>query len=216
MGIPSHFVKRAPNWRIRERFGTKTHSTGLAVTWNDFYLINRDYIYQALVSNCLHKAINLLDTKRELLDLFADQLVRYNLLRQHEIGTIWKHFNTASSSPRLLYSSHGEVVPSDVTPRPSSQAIQTKVALEDISTQRQALVEEPRNPSELLSKGKERKEVSRSGKGSQQTNTPLKTKRVRWGSYSRRETARFVDFDFVKPCFFKKQGGEDKESASHE
>ncbi len=203
-GIPSHFVKRTHNLRIQELFGGKSYSTGSAVTWNDFYLINRDYIYQALVSSCLHKAINLLDKRRELLDLFAHQLLQYNLLRQHEIGTIWKQFNVVSSSPRLLASiaenSQEEVVPADVTSPSFFQGTPKKAAVEDVSTQ-------PHDNPGPFSKEKDRKEVSRADKDSQQTNTLRKTKRVRWGCYSRRETARFVDFDFVKPCFFKKQGG---------
>ena len=227
MGIPSHFVKRTHNLRIQELFGGTRYSTGSAVTWNDLYLINRDYIYQALVSNCLHKAINLLDKRRELLDLFADQLLRYNLLRQHEIGTICKQFNVVSSSPGFLASiaenSQEEVVPVDVTSLSFFHGTPKKAVVEDVSTQPQTFVEEPSNPRSF-SKQKDRKEVSRTDKDSQQTSTSRKTKRVRWGSYSRRETARFVDFDFVKPCFFKKQGavtktdvlGEKKESASGE
>ena len=221
-GIPSHFVKRTHNLRVQELFEGRRYSTGSAVTWNDFYLINHDYIYQALVSNCLHKAINLLDRRRELLDLFADQLLRYNLLRQHEIGSIWKQFNVVSSPPRPLApmaeNSQEEVVLADVTSPPSFQAVQHKAALEDLSMQSQPDVEEPRNPG-TFSEGKRRKEVAKPNKGNQQISTPLNTKRVRWGSYSRRETARFVDFDFVKPCFFKKQdkekqGGKGKESPS--
>jgi SpoVK/Ycf46/Vps4 family AAA+-type ATPase len=227
MGIPSHLVKKIPYLRIRELFATKANSTGSAITWNDFYLINRDYIYQALVSSCLHKAINLLDTKRELLDLFADQLVRYNLLRQHEIGTIWRNFTTAASPPYLSSSvaknSQEELVPSDATLRPSSigEAIETPtIQLENISTQEGPQTQDSspkplvdKLPNKFSSRGEVRGEVSRSGKGSQQTTTARKTKRVKWGSYSRRETANFVDFDFVKPCFFKKQS---KEGTSHE
>ena len=261
MGIPSHLVKEIPHLQIRELLATRANSTGSALTWNDFYLVNRDYIYQALVSSCLHKAINLLDTKRELLDLFADQLIRYNLLRQHEIGTICRHFNTAVSPPLSLCrqsdgtgvaietprpfssgvrNSQEGVVPSDATSRPSSfgGAIETPtskaIQLENISTQegplvgrgwpskprtqgppQKPLVDELRNPSGFSSKGEERRQVSKSSKGNQQTNTARRTKKVRWGCYSRRETANFVDFDFVKPCFFKKQGGEGKKDTSH-
>ena len=215
-GIPSHFVKRTHNLRTQELFGGTRHSTGSAVTWNDLYLINRDYIYQALISNCLHKAINLLDKRRELLDLFADQLLRYNLLRQHEIGTICKQFNVVSSSPRLLASiaenSQEGVAPVDVTSPLFFQGMQKKAAVEDASTQPQ---DKPANPGPF-SKQKDRKEASRADKGSQQTSTSRKTKRVRWGSYSRRETARFVDFDFVKPCFFKRQGAATKTSVLKE
>ena len=224
MGIPSHFVKRTHNLRAQELFEGRRYSTGSAVTWNDFYLINHDYIYQALVSNCLHKAINLLDRRRELLDLFADQLLRYNVLRQHEIGTICKQFNVVSSAPRPLASmaenSQEGVVLSDVTSPPSFQAVQDKAALEDLSIQPQPGVEEPRNPGPF-SEEKRRKEVAKPNKGSQQISTAFKTKKVRWGSYSRRETAKFIDFDFVKPCFFKKQdrekqGGQGKENPSSE
>ena len=232
MGIPSHFVRRTHNLRAQQLFEGRRYSTGSAVTWNDFYLINHDYIYQALVSNCLHKAINLLDRRRELLDLFADQLLRYNLLRQHEIGTICKQFDVVSSPPHLssiplkedlastAENSQEGVVLANVISPPSFQAVQDKAALEDLSMQPQPNVEEPRNPGSF-SEEKRRKEVAKPNKGSQQISTALKTKRVRWGSYSRRETAGFVDFDFVKPCFFKKQdketqGGGGKESPSSE
>ena len=78
------------NAKLFRDIGTTTFSK---VTWNDLYLINRDYIYQALISSCFHKAITLLDKKRELLDLFADQLIRHNLLREYEIGDLWKQFH---------------------------------------------------------------------------------------------------------------------------
>ena len=133
--IDANLFKNTETTRNNRR--SKTPKPGRPqIRWNDLYLINRDYIYQGLISNCFHKAINLLDKKRELLDLFADQLIRYNLLRQHEIGVIWKQFNIVKASD----------IPS-------------------ISPRRQ--------------------------KG--------------WGSYSRRKTPKFIDFDFVKPCFFKKQ-----------
>jgi hypothetical protein len=118
----------------------------------------------------------------------------------------------------MAENSQEEVVLADVTSPLSFQAVQHKAALEDLSMQSQPDVEEPRNPG-TFSEGKRRKEVAKPNKGNQQISTPLNTKRVRWGSYSRRETARFVDFDFVKPCFFKKQdkekqGGKGKESPS--
>ena len=143
--IDANLFKNTETTRNNRR--SKTPKPGRPqIRWNDLYLINRDYIYQGLISNCFHKAINLLDKKRELLDLFADQLIRYNLLRQHEIGVIWKQFNIVKSSD----------IPS-IPPR----------------------------------------------------------RRKGWGSYSRRKTPQFIDFDFVKPCFFKKQATaitEDKDS----
>ena len=120
---------------------SKGYLTGWPMTWNDLYLVNRDYIYQGLISNCFHKALDLLDRKRELLDLFADQLIRYNLLRQHEITVLYEQFINR----------------------------------------------------------KERRDVARPDKEMDKSCPPDKV------NYTRRGKARFIDFDFVKPCFLRKQ-----------
>ena len=128
---------------------SKGYLTGWPMTWNDLYLINRDYIYQGLISNCFHKAMDILDRKRELLDLFADQLIRYNLLRQHEITILCEHFI---------------------------------------------------NRKETRDVARPDKEMDKNC----QTERPDKVKK-QGISYTRRGKARFIDFDFVKPCFLKKR-----------
>jgi SpoVK/Ycf46/Vps4 family AAA+-type ATPase/uncharacterized protein with FMN-binding domain len=146
------------NGKLFKDIGTNTFSS---LTWNDLYLINRDYIYQALISSCFHKAITLLDKKRELLDLFADQLIRHNLLREYEIGVLWKQFH-----------------PSAIAGNRQEQADTSKGNL-----------------------------ITLHGKRKEEDNRPLHKNRRNevQGGYSRRGKYRFIDFDFIKPCFFTKK-----------
>ena len=135
---------------------SKGYLTGWPMTWNDLYLINRDYLYQGLISNCFHKAMDLLDRKRELLDLFADQLTRYNLLRQHEITILCEQFINRKET-RDVARPDKEMDENCPTERPDPPlAVDNKVKKQGIS-------------------------------------------------YTRRGKARFIDFDFVKPCFLRKR-----------
>ena len=147
---------------------------GLPITWNDLYLINRDYMYQSLINSCFNKALNLIDRRRELLDLFADQLIRYNLLREYEITAIWEQLYSAIAplSPPIPLGHRA----------PSPEDAQKKTAAEDSSPTYEVKVEH------------------------------LKP---RWGLNSRKNTTNFIDFDFVKPCFFYKRAAtiqQEKES----
>jgi SpoVK/Ycf46/Vps4 family AAA+-type ATPase len=60
-----------------------------APTWNDLYLMNRDSLYQQLITSCFSKAFAVLDTTRELLDYLSDHLVKYGLLREYELAHIF-------------------------------------------------------------------------------------------------------------------------------
>ena len=62
------------------------------LTWNDLYKNDRDHIYHALVLTCFNKAFSLLDENRELLDYLADYLLRFEILRRHEIKQIVSDF----------------------------------------------------------------------------------------------------------------------------
>ena len=163
----------------------KGYPTGLSVTWNDLYLINRDYIYQGLVSSCFHKAINLLDKKRELLDLFADQLIRYNLLRQHEIGIIWQQFHTVAVS-----TTKSNQISPNMTLSPSSEKRVAKEDVQSVTPESFKHLTSPNDPEKIQGVSKVKQQ---------------------WGSYSRREKAKFIDFDFVKPCFLTKRDVANKE-----
>lgn len=59
-----------------------------AVTWNDFYLMNRDDIYHGLITMCFFKAFGVLDGTRELLDYLSDHLIKHELIREYEIAHI--------------------------------------------------------------------------------------------------------------------------------
>lgn len=63
-------------------------------TLNDLYLFERDRAYQNAVMNCFYTAFNLLNENRELLDMFADHLMRYQIVRSHEISKICSFFSS--------------------------------------------------------------------------------------------------------------------------
>ena len=179
------------------------------VTWNDLYLINRDYIYQALISSCFHKAITLLDKKRELLDLFADQLIRHNLLREYEIGVLWKQFHPPFSSAVAgniqeqadtvcKSKSKGNLVTLDAW---KGSFLSKTEANSDWTLSNERGGSDPK-------KGitEETRKTTKEEQGLD--NIPLHKNRpnkVQRGWYSRRGKYRFIDFDFIKPCFFTKK-----------
>ena len=83
--------------REKEAAARRSVKNRTAITWNDLYLVNRDYIYHGLVNACFHKAFSLLENKRELLDCFVDHLLRYGSLRQHEVHQITENFGIRRS-----------------------------------------------------------------------------------------------------------------------
>ena len=83
--------------REKEAAARRSAKNRTAITWNDLYLVNRDYIYHGLVNACFHRAFSLLEKKRELLDCFVDHLLRYGSLRQHEVHQITENFGIKRS-----------------------------------------------------------------------------------------------------------------------
>ena len=192
--------------------GTNTFSS---LTWNDLYLINRDYIYQALISSCFHKAITLLDKKRELLDLFADQLIRHNLLREYEIGVLWKQFHPPFSSAvagnrqeqadtACKSKSKGNLITlhawrgSMATPS-MARGGQRTPGQRGGPDPKKGLTEETRKTT------KEERGLGNMPLHKNRPNEVQRTPSQRGGTYSRRGKYRFIDFDFIKPCFFTKK-----------
>ena len=51
----------------------------------DLSIIEKDFIYPVLVNNCFAKAFLLANQNRQLIDYFADYLIRFQILRQHQI-----------------------------------------------------------------------------------------------------------------------------------
>ncbi len=72
--------------------------TSPSVTLNDFYELDRDYIFHGLILNCFNKAFDILDNHRELLDSLAEHLRHHEVLRQNELHLIFNRFNSVSSS----------------------------------------------------------------------------------------------------------------------
>jgi SpoVK/Ycf46/Vps4 family AAA+-type ATPase len=177
----------------------RTSFSGL--TWNDLYLINRDYIYQTLISSCFHKAITLLDKNRELLDLFADQLIRYNLLREYEINIFWKQFHIPFSSA--------------VTVNRQEQADTTKSNPFFTKTEKSRPINPALHAKKITGETSKTKKEERQLGNMRLHKDRRNERQIRWvssvplgqlgGPYSRRGKYRFVDFDFINPCFFTKK-----------
>jgi SpoVK/Ycf46/Vps4 family AAA+-type ATPase len=71
------------------------------VTSNDFKKLIRDYIFYGLVSNGFNVAYDLLHKNREILDLFADCLVRFEKIREPEIANFSFKFFSENSLKRI-------------------------------------------------------------------------------------------------------------------
>ena len=56
-----------------------------SVDYNDVSVVEKELIYHSLVNNCFSKAFLLIDQNRQLTDYFADYLVRFQIIRQHQI-----------------------------------------------------------------------------------------------------------------------------------
>ena len=81
-----------------------------AVTWNDLYLINRDYLYHSLITTCFFKAFGVLDAARELLDYLSDHLIRHGLLREYEIehiASLFEAFKEGHEGDKAVHLGHG-------------------------------------------------------------------------------------------------------------
>ena len=47
--------------------------------------VEKELISRALINNCFTKAFLLINQNRQLLDYFVDYLIRFQILRQHQI-----------------------------------------------------------------------------------------------------------------------------------
>ncbi len=56
-----------------------------SIDCNDFSMIEKEFFYHSLVTNCFTKALLLADQNRQLLDYFADYLLRFKIIRQDRI-----------------------------------------------------------------------------------------------------------------------------------
>jgi len=80
----------AHTYKLKEH--AKNENSNSLVTSNDFKKLIRDYIFFGLVSNGFNAAFNLLHEKREILDFFADSLVRFEKIREPEIANFSLNF----------------------------------------------------------------------------------------------------------------------------
>ena len=150
------------------------------VTWNDLYKLDRDYIYQALILTCFNKAFSLLDENRELLDYFADYLMRHETIRQDEISNIMDIFAAKRYPPQ------GEVI----------------AALEDAKISRENS-KNPQKASETIFDETEKIPVkhknwllTKSELSEENTDLSKKSSIIvekAWGNNSRRKNFRFID-----------------------
>ena len=65
-----------------------TNEKEASLSWNEIYLLDRDYLLHGLLTTCFNEAFAVIEGRRELLDYFADHLIRFHLLRRHTIQLI--------------------------------------------------------------------------------------------------------------------------------
>jgi SpoVK/Ycf46/Vps4 family AAA+-type ATPase len=83
-------------------FGSaKDENSKSLVTSNDSKKLIRDYIFYGLVSNGFNVAYDLLHKNREILDLFADCLVRFEKIREPEIANFSFKFFSENSLKKI-------------------------------------------------------------------------------------------------------------------
>ena len=234
-----------------------------SLTWNDLYLVNRDYIYHGLVNACFHKAFSLIESKRELLDCFVDSLLRYGSLRQSEIQQIAQNFDISwkssiESSNNRSYQTKFDSIKSRQTETNEPIAEQERQRAETCSSdcfffgsvdtrpfkaqadevtatcskdpmfpQKVSTSTPSVDPDWTIPPSKTEKSIKESSKKAPQICGELEASNqlselgadkldllppawasihvaeAEWGSSSRRRAARFIGFDFVKPCFLK-------------
>ncbi len=214
-GVTKSTLSQAPTNNNR---GIRHRSMGslTAITWNDLYLINRDYIYHGLINSCFQKAFLLLDKRRELVDFLSDHLIRYDLLRQYEIEQICSNFGL---DERPSTDTTGGAHPSDETPRggwapPKGPFIETPTPSDGTprggwappkgpceAYEANSSIERPTSPREMASNPRSFENSPRIAQSLQHSSYIVEAD---WGSTSRRRISRFIDFDFVKPCYLKR------------
>lgn len=69
-----------------------TNETKTSLSWNEFQLLNRDYLLHGLLTTCFNEAFAVIEKRRELVDYFADHLIRFHLLRRDTIESIDSNF----------------------------------------------------------------------------------------------------------------------------
>ena len=199
-----------------------------AITWNDLYLINRDYIYHGLITSCFQKAFLLLDKRRELVDFLSDHLIRYDLLRQYEIEQICSNFGLdgrpSTETPGGAHQSDGTPNRSSIRrPRPAVDGgpsrtqgppSQTSVrpcedlggigSLKGLEGQSVPSDEMRRKFDTSIPADRKLSSFENSPRIAQPLQQLSHVVEANWGSTSRRRIFRFIDFDFVKPCYLKR------------
>jgi hypothetical protein len=198
-----------------------------ATTWNDLYLINRDYLYDSLINTCFSRAFGALDDRRELLDYLSDHLAKHELLREYEIGHIAPLFNlerTPMEETIAFTESDG-----GQPPKPNNEPIQEQnktrgeadeVGLAPRRGAPPAWARLSGEPAKEDAKTKEAQQIGSTGVPVsphrtsdqqgwrrlpiQELPDPLQLAQEEWSLRWGRKISRFIDFDFVKPLYLRK------------
>ena len=199
-GLPTLIVQNSPFYTSKkstkrkesrvnqgERVG-KEKILDFDLTWNDLYKNDRDYIYHALVLASFNKAFSVLDENREIFDYLADYLLRFEILRQHEILQIFSDFGYFDSPNK------------DLTKRTETTVTESPVMGEELE-------KDSTIPKPPLTKGK----VGRSFFHPQhcykeETQNFNHTFEEPWGINSRRPVSRSFRYGkFSRDYFFRKE-----------
>nr|YP_009367800.1 cell division protein [Neodangemannia microcystis]ARK14741.1 cell division protein [Neodangemannia microcystis] len=81
-------------WTPPDQFyiNQQTHLINKTLSWNDLEKFDRDFLYQMLLFNSLNHTFELLTVNRPLLDYFVDYLIRYEILRENTILSLFKSY----------------------------------------------------------------------------------------------------------------------------
>lgn len=68
------------------------NETKTSLSWNEFHPLNRDYLLHGLLTTSFNEGFAIIEERRELVDYFADLLIRFHLLRHDTIESIDSNF----------------------------------------------------------------------------------------------------------------------------
>jgi hypothetical protein len=72
-------------FKLNPSFSLLVENQIFPLNYNDFAIVEKELLYDALVNSCFAKAFYLINQNRQLLDFLVDYLLRFQILRQHQI-----------------------------------------------------------------------------------------------------------------------------------
>nr|YP_009105472.1 cell division protein [Parietochloris pseudoalveolaris]AIT94099.1 cell division protein [Parietochloris pseudoalveolaris] len=188
---PDKYFHKTDSLKVVSKASPSTKASSsrksFSATWNDLYKFDRDYIYHGLILNCFNKAFCILNDNREILDYFADYLIRNEILREYEISAIFSDFG---------YSINLKISESTDSPSSVSELLTNEIF---DSSQQSELNLKPKHAPSFDPSCHTR--VTNQNPNADQQRKQLSEKIIlskTWGQNSRRKNSRFLSFDNLK------------------